>query len=187
MTRKLFSFLIMTVLVLTASICFSQEEAAQTPAAAVEVTEIEPFFYAAVAMKGSYDQHGDAFQTLMTHTNLQEAPVDMQMFGIYYSDPSQVPVDSLMWEVGMKMTEAKELTSPLTCKKWDASLMASIHYKGSFNETDAVYGVLYGWIMQNGYTPVGPVMEKFLSIPEQDNTGAWSGEVEICTPVQKAQ
>lgn len=183
MMRKIVSFIIGFVLI--TSVCFAQDQTVQTPAADVQITEVAPFYYAAVVMTGSYAQHSDAIQNLMTQTNLQEVPVDMEMFGIYYSDPSQVPEDSLLWEVGMKMTEQKELTDPLTLKKWEYPLIASIQYSGSFDETDSVYSALFGWIAQNNYVPAGPVMEKFVSIPQQDEAGVWSGEVEICVPVQK--
>jgi AraC family transcriptional regulator len=187
------SGLLAAVLMLAIVLPLVAQEQAQTPPAApaatlsaVEVKQITPYRYAALMMKGSYDQHSSAFQHLYQLAGEQNLGYDFQIFGIYFSDPSQVPVDQLDWQVGFALTEGQQIKEPLVEQKWDYEQIAVLTYDGPFNEEmNKGPQALMTWIMSNGYTPVGPMMEKYLTMPTQNEQGIWTGAVEISEPVKK--
>jgi effector-binding domain-containing protein len=153
----------------------------------VEVREVKPFWYCCVEMTGSYEQHSDAFQTLYEQAGAQGLGMDFSPFGVYYNAPSQVAESELKWDVGLELAEKKEVKEPLVLKEWQHELVAVALYEGSFS--GEAFGLahqkLLEWVTQNGYTPAGPSMEKYLSMPAQNSEGEWAGTVEIILPVQK--
>ena len=163
------------------------EKTADVPKEApIQIKEIEAFTYCALEMKGSYDQHGIAFNNLFAVAGSQRLPLDTAPFGIYFSDPSNTPEEELKWEVGIEIAEGTEVKRPLIAKKWQHMTVASKIYTGAFTEEamgDA-YGELMGWVRENGYFVCGPALERFLSEPEIDAEGGMSGAIEILIPVQ---
>ncbi len=167
------------------------QEESEEPAkeeSAVTVKEIEPYFYAALEMTGSYEQHEQAFQTLYEQANSQGVPTDQPPFGVYYDNPETTPEEELKWEIGLPLPQEKKVKEPLKRKKWDYTAVATLDYTGPWNEEMAdAYLKIFGWIEQNGYYPVGPVMEVYLGQPTQNEKGEWSGTVNIMVPVSKAE
>lgn len=154
----------------------------------IAVREIEPYDYVALEMTGTYDQHGQAFQTLYTSAGEQGLPMGQMPFGIYWNSPDDTAEEDLKWEIGFPQAEAKEVSEPLKNKKWEFTSLAVTTYKGTFGEDQAAaYQALFMWIGKNGYKPAGPVMEKYLCMPRQTEDGGWEGCVEIMVPVEKAQ
>ena len=153
----------------------------------VEVVEIEPFFYAAVEMTGSYEQHGQAFMTLMGSAGQQGIPMNEAPFGIYHNSPEDTPEAELKWEVGMPLPEEKELAAPIVLKKWEFTTVAQRDFEGAIDgdEMQAVYYGMYEWITANGYELAGPMLERFLSMPAANEKGEMVGKVQIVFPVQK--
>jgi DNA gyrase inhibitor GyrI len=163
---------------------------AQAAAAdSIRLIPVDPYFYCVLEMKGSFDQHGSAFQNLYQQAGMQGLPMSAVPFGLYWNSPTDTPVDSLKWELGFALQEAKTLTAPLVLKKWEYPLVASIAFDGVYGSEsqNATTGRLFGWIQQNGYKPAGPLMEKFLTMPTPTADGAWSGKVEIVVPVAEAK
>ena len=161
----------------------------KTKEAPIQIKEIEPFTYCALEMKGSYDQHGIAFNNLFAVAGSQRLPLDKAPFGVYLSDPANTPEEELKWEVGFEIAEGTELKRPLVAKKWQHTTVVSKIYTGSFSEEamSAVYGELMGWVKENGCFVCGPSLERFLSEPEFDEQGGMSGTIEIFIPVQKGK
>jgi effector-binding domain-containing protein len=155
----------------------------------IQIKEIEPFTYCALEMKGSYDQHGIAFNNLYAIAGSQRLPLDRAPFGIYISDPASAPEEELEWEVGFEIDEGTELKRPLVAKNWPHTTLTSKIYTGSFSEEAmaAAYAEIMGWIQENGYSVCGPWLERFLSEPTIDAQGGMSGTIEILIPVKKAE
>ncbi len=163
----------------------AKDEAAAVPK--VEVAEMEPFDYAAIEMKGSYEQHPQAFMKLYSAAAQQGIPISDAPFGIYYNSPDETPEEELVWEIGMPVENADQLQPPIVLKRWDHTLVARMRYDGSIEDEDmrAAYAGISGWIDRNGYEPAGPIMERFLIMPSQDEKGGFEGSVLIIFPVQK--
>lgn len=170
--------------VLLASWALAAEEGTTSD---VMVEEIEPFYYAAVEMTGNYDQHEQAFQTLYGQLSVQGITQQDAPFGIYYDDPSQVPVDSLKWEIGIALPAEKELKEPLTLKKWEYPTLVTMDYEGPFSDEamGAMYGKIFGWMESNNYSAAGPIMEKYMSEMTQNADGQWIGKIKMMVPATK--
>ena len=153
---------------------------------AFQIKEIEPFNYVAVEMTGSYEQHPMAFETLYSQAGMLGLDMSVPSFGIYFGDPSSMPEEELKWEIGLPAGQISEVKEPLIIKEWTSTLMVSTMYEGPFNdEFFAAYQKAFQWIGENSYRPAGPMMEKYFSIPGQDEKGNWAGKVEILIPVEK--
>jgi effector-binding domain-containing protein len=155
---------------------------------AIEVKTIKPYTYIAVEMKGSYEQHEQAFGILYQESGTQGITLADYPFGIYYNNPQDTPQDSLVWEIGTAISDVDSVTAPLVLKTFPFTSLASMIYEGAFNdEMQAAYGQLYGWIFQNGYQVAGPLQEMYMTMPSPDENGSWVGQVEILVPVQKTE
>ena len=152
-----------------------------------KVTMVEPFYYAALEMTGSFDQHGEAFNTLYGMAGKLMLDMSQPSFGVYYSDPESTPEAELKWELGLPVSENQKLEEPLKLKKWEFKLLATKIHNGSFSSEamQGSYSALFQWITENQYAPAGPMMEKYLGPPTMNEKGEWCGEVEILMPVQK--
>lgn len=163
------------------------QEAAKTDA--ITLKTVEPFFYAAIEMSGSYDDHSSAFSSLYEQAGIQNLDMQQAPFGVYYNNPTDTPTEELKWEIGLPLSSEKELKDPLKLKKWDYTQIVTRLFTGSYS-SEAMgnsYIEMFTWIQANGYVPAGPMVQKFVTNPEQNTDGEWVGTVEMCQPVQKAQ
>ena len=154
----------------------------------ITVETIEPFYYAAVEMTGSYEKHGEGFETLYQQIQSQGLETGEQMpFGIYYDDPAQVPIDSVKWDVGMALPEEQELQEPLTLKKWEHTTLVTMEYEGPITDEHMaiLFGKLFGWMEAENYRVSGTVMEKFMSEMTQNDQGQWVGKIKLLLPATK--
>jgi AraC family transcriptional regulator len=153
----------------------------------IQLKEIKPFVYCALEKTGSYNQHGEAFVKLYEEATKQSLDFDETPFGIYWNNPQDTPTEQLKWELGLILLTEQELKTPLTLKKWEMTNLITQNYEGPFDspEMGKLYGGLFQWMGKNGYAPAGPMMEKFLGQPTQNDAGQWCGKVEIIWPIQK--
>ena len=153
----------------------------------VTVKDIKPYFYCAVEMTGSYDQHEDTFTTLYEQAGMQGLGTDFNSFGIYYDDPNDTPVEQLTWELGFALADSVIVNAPLVVKKWDYKKEAGLLYNGSFDSPEFVdaHIKLYEWLGKNNKMPVGPLMEKYMEMPTQNAEGGWVGKIRILLPIEK--
>ena len=153
----------------------------------VEVKEMPSFFYCSLEITGSYEQHETAFNTLNSEVNKQKLKTDPAIFGIYFDNPSMTSAEELHWEIAMELKEKQTVKKPLKLKEWKFPLVALKHYEGPFNE-DALgpaFMAIFKWIAVNGYIPAGPMIEKYISMPEKNKAGELCGKIEILIPVKK--
>jgi AraC family transcriptional regulator len=172
----------MMILGMTASL------GAQTAASdsSVQIKTVNPFFYAALEMKGSYQQMEASFGTLFGEAGKQGLGMNMP-FGVYFSDPAVTPEADLKWEVGMALSDSAAVQPPLVLKKWAYTQTANMIYEGPFSDIGQAYGKLFGGIAEKGYVPAGPVREVYFGPPTQDDQGRTVGKIEIIVPVMKKQ
>jgi AraC family transcriptional regulator len=168
----------------------SQPNPAPTPSAeSVRIMPVEAFSYAAVEMRGTYDQSAAAFQSLYQNAGMQGLPMTSTPFGLYWNSPENTPVDSLRWELGLMVPDSTTAAAPLVLKKYRPTEAAALFFEGVYGspEQNAAYGVLFGWVSANGYRPAGPMMERYLNMPTQTADGKWTGRVEMVLPVEKTK
>ncbi len=152
----------------------------------VEVKAVTPFRYAALEMKGDYAQHGEAFQRLYELAARQNLGYPNEVIGIYFDDPMQVPAEDLRWLLGFALSEGQQAQEPLVEKRYDYPMIAQIVYRGPYTEEmSSAYQELMSFVMSNGYSIAGPVMQKYIGMPTMNSQGQWSGTLEISLPVSK--
>lgn len=173
-----FGILLMTAITLSAQPSHTLSD--------VQVKQIEPFRYAALEMIGDYEQHQQAFPKLYELAISQNLGYAIEVFGVYFNDPSQVPVEQLKWELGFELSEGQTVKEPLVEKKWEYTQIATITYTGPFtDEMGSAMEALFTWVMSNGYSPAGPMVQKYVVMPTQNEQGQWVGTIESVLPVQK--
>lgn len=193
--KNLLLFIVVIILV-SGALAIAQEttQAQTTPKTTIKVDsiqlkEVKPFSYCALEKTGSYDQHQEAFMKLYEEASKQAVDYDEVPFGIYWNNPQSTPVEQLKWELGFAMLSESELKAPLLLKKWEWTTLASQGYEGPYDspEMGKLYGKMFQWIAQKGYAPAGPMIEKFLAQPVQNEAGQWCGKVEIVLPIVKVK
>jgi effector-binding domain-containing protein len=155
----------------------------------VRLVKTEPFSYAALEMTGSYAQHGTAFQNLYQEAGKQGLPMNAAAFGVYWNSPQNTAEADLKWEIGLVVPDTQKVAAPLKLKKWEFPQSASITYQGGFDSPSLgkAYQALFDWMGKNGYHVAGPMMEKYLGMPMQNEKGEWVGKIEISMPVEKSK
>jgi len=88
-------------------------------------------------------------------------------FGVYYNSPQEVPVEELMYEVGMPFAGEAVEEGRVKIKTVQEKLVLSSVHKGPYNEVGKVYGAIAQYAYQNGYEIIGPPMEIYLSDPNE--------------------
>ncbi len=151
----------------------------------VQLMESNSFYYCTLEMTGSYEQHPEAFTRLMNFCSANN--IEMMPAGIYWNSPSNTEPEDLKWELAVFIPNDMKVDEPLKVKKWDYSQCASVDFDGVFLSADEskVISEIYKWISDNGYSPVGPMVRKFLNQPMQTPDGQWAGKAQIIVPVEK--
>jgi len=153
----------------------------------VAVKKTEPRTVAFLAKKGPYSQLSNAFSELYGLLQEKGYKPAGPPCGVFFNSPQQVPEQELLWElqwpVSGKVAPAGPDKRGFGVKNLPATEVACTMHKGPFDQVGAVYGALFGWIMQNGYEVAGPSEEVYLSDPA--STPAAELQTEIRFPVRK--
>jgi hypothetical protein len=159
------------------------------PRDSVRLVPVETFSYAALELKGSYDQHSTAFMDLYQNAGGQGLSMSATPFGLYFNSPEDTPADALVWELGLPCPDTAKVVAPLVLKRYAYPLTAALFFEGVYGspEQNAATGSLFGWIQANGYRPAGPMMERFVTMPAPTGNGGYSGRVEMVIPVEKVK
>ncbi|BDZ66748.1 GyrI-like domain-containing protein [Methanobacterium ferruginis] len=88
-------------------------------------------------------------------------------FCVYFNSPHEVPVEDLMYEVGMPFAGEAEEKGRVKIKITPEQLVLSTVRKGSYSECAVAYGEIAKYAYQNGYEIVGPPMETYISDPHE--------------------
>lgn len=102
--------------------------------------------------------------------------------GVYFDDPSQVPQDSLRWEIQQSIAEAtleKQFTDDIGIKTVEPMFVAVTYHKGAYEKVGEIYGALFGWIGKNGYEVMGAPREIYWKCPKTTPVEKLLAEVQI--------
>ncbi len=134
---------------------------------------------------GPYITVGKAFETLygcLMSRGLFRP--DMQMVGIYYSDPTAVPEDELKSRACLVFDGTVPAEAPLVETVIPETRCAVLTYKGPYADMKAAYDWLFGqWLPQSGAEPGDrPCFEIYLNNPR--DTPPTELLTEICLPLK---
>jgi len=104
-------------------------------------------------------------------------------FGVYFNSPQEVPVEELLYEVGMPFAGEAEEEGRVKIKTIPAQLVLSTIYKGPYSEAGMAIGALAEHAYKNNYEIIGPPIEIYLSDPNE--TPESELLTEMCFPVMK--
>lgn len=152
----------------------------------VAVKEIEAFAYCCLTHKGPYTEIENVIAQLMPTMQSQNIMPMGPMIGVYYNDPAQVAPEELEWEIGFPVAEQAMPQSPLEKKVWSFTTVAAAVHKGAYEETGQTYAKIFEWMEANGYEQVGPVLEKYLTMPMPE-TKPEDLRSEIWVPCKKSK
>lgn len=111
-------------------------------------------------MKGSYQQHPEAFGRLGTFLSGRNVKPEGPIFGRYYSDPS-VGEANLVWEVGVAVPAGTTAEAPFEVKDIPSALTAVHAHQGALEELGSAWGTMIQWVTTNGYRVAGPPTQVF--------------------------
>ncbi|MCD1632221.1 AraC family transcriptional regulator [Martelella mediterranea] len=109
---------------------------------------------------------------------------DMQMVGIYYSDPGLVAEEELQSFAGLVVPAGFTPPAGLTLREIAGGRYAVLRHKGPYAELHKAYGWFYGsYLPANGYEPAdAPPVEVYLNNPRE--VAPQDLLTEICIPIK---
>lgn len=151
----------------------------------VELREENARIVAGVPHTGSYMEVDKAFGEAvgkMAAAGLFQP--DMQMVGIYYSDPGLVVEEELQSFAGLVVPAGFTPPEGLALREIDGGRYAVLRHKGPYAELHKAYGWFYGsYIPANGYEPAdAPPVERYLNNPREVTPQDLI--TEICIPIK---
>lgn len=155
--------------------------AAPAPAApmrALKVITTEPAHVVVLPMKGSYQQHPEAFAQLGTFLGSKGLTPSGPPFARYFSDPTSTPESDLTWEVGFPVAAAAKVEPPYEAREVPATLTAVREHDGPMEELANAWPAFIGSVFSEGYQIAGPATQVFKG--DMPNM-----RVEMRIPVQK--
>lgn len=121
-----------------------------------------------VSMHGPYAQIPEAMGQLYSWVEehgLQPAGMPV---GVYLDDPQSVDASMARWEVRTPVVgDPPVIAEPngLGVKRVEPHLVASVMYRGDYDQIAPTYGELGEWVESHGYEVVGPPEELYYSDP----------------------
>lgn len=88
-------------------------------------------------------------------------------FGIYFNSPHEVPVEELMYEVGMPFDGDADEEGRVKIKAVPEQLVLSTVYEGPYSGCGTAIMALVQYAQKNGYEIVGAPIETYISDPNE--------------------
>jgi effector-binding domain-containing protein len=149
----------------------------------IEEKKIQERQVACITYKGPYDELpillGEVVGFIMAKSLQMMGPP----YGVYFNSPQEVPVEELIYEVGMPFAGKTEEEGRVKIKTVPAQLVLSTIHKGPYSEGGMAIGALAEHAYKNNYEIIGPPMEIYLSDPNE--TPERELLTEMCFPVIK--
>ncbi len=180
--KKAYYFFIVVLLFLT--LTFNLFAAKSTQETGVEVKTVKSFAYCCIHHVGSFTEIENVINQIFPVMQSQNISPGGSMIGVYYSDPQAVAPEDMEWEIGFPCSAQVSPIKPLEKKIWEFELVASAIHTGPYENAGETYLKIFEWMEANGYEAVGPMLEKYLSMPTPD-TDPETLRAELWVPVQK--
>jgi len=149
----------------------------------IKVINTETFVYVSITYQGEYSEVPQAINMLMYNTRRQNILPAGPTFGLFPFSPLEEQKDTPQWEVGFPVNPPINPQAPLQLKEWPATKVAVITCPGTPTEKRKAYTALFNWLEENNYQQDGPIIERYLSLPEE--TSISPGNIEIWLPIKR--
>ncbi len=134
----------------------------------VEIRNEPAMRLAAMPHKGPYFEINRAFEKLSALMAARGLfPFSDRMIGVFYDDPSTVPVDRLRSHAAFSLRQEMTLDAPLEAVSLPEGRQAVLTYTGPYAGLPAAYDQLYAlWLPASGEEPAdSPTFEVYLNSP----------------------
>jgi effector-binding domain-containing protein len=149
-----------------------------------EIKDITPFTYAYLECKGSYAQIPAKINEFMGLFFKQGLIPLGNFFATYLNSPQQVKEEELQWRLGFPVNADATVAAPLEKGEFKATKAAVYLYIGPYENIGYAYGKIHGFCEQQGYSPIGPTIEKYLD-PNPQAVKPEELRTEVNVPVLK--
>jgi effector-binding domain-containing protein len=137
----------------------------ETEEGKVQIKQAAVFAYCCIQHKGPFTQIEAIIGQLMGAMQSQNITPAGPMMGVYYNSPMEVASSELEWEIGFPIMAQAQPETPLKKKVWEYSQVASIVHVGAYEDTGTSIMKVAEWMQANGYVQIGPVLERYLTMP----------------------
>ncbi len=144
----------------------------------VSIITSQPVKYEYKEMRGSYSQHTEMINYLLTVAKEANSPA---IFAVYPDDPDLVAESELKWQIGFELPTHKQINSGLLTRNIEKSLIAKL--PSNVLETPRDGKKLLAWIDLNGYVQTKPTMVRFPLNELESNLK--NPVIEIIIPIAK--
>lgn len=175
---------ILIVVLLSSALASNLSADRSTQETDIEIKTVQSFAYCCIHHVGPFTEIENIISQIFPVMQSQNISPGGAMIGVYYSDPQVVAPENMEWEIGFPCSAQVSPLKPLEKKVWSFEQVASAIHAGPYEKTGETYIIIFEWMEANGYEQVGPVLEKYLSMPTPDTDPA-TLRAEIWIPVQK--
>ena len=154
-----------------------------SPAQEVKVKNTEPFVYVTITYQGYYSEVSQAINMLMYNARRQNILPAGPTFGLFPFSLLEEQKGTPQWEVGFPVNPPLNPQAPLQLKEWPATKVAVISCPGTPTKKKEAYTALFNWLEENNYQQAGPIIERYLSLPEAISISP--GNIEIWLPIKR--
>lgn len=136
-----------------------------------------------IAYKGSYDEIPVLMGEIVGFIMAKGLQIMGAPFGVYFNSPHEVPIEELMYEVGMPFSGEAGEEGRVKIKTVPEQLVLSTIYEGPYSECGTAIAALAEYAYKHGYEIVGPPIETYISDPNETPENELI--TEMCFPVMK--
>ncbi|MCI0471756.1 MAG: GyrI-like domain-containing protein [Candidatus Aminicenantes bacterium] len=149
----------------------------------IVIKDMEPFWFAAMECKGSFNQMEQKMGIFMQEFFKQGLAPAGAVLGIYYNDPKQTKEEDLLWAVGFTVAADANVQAPLKKEQTCFKQAAVYLHIGPYQELGKAYDKVLKYIDENGYKIVTATYERYLNDP--GSVKPEEIQTEIIVPVEK--
>lgn len=147
------------------------------------IKDVNPFYYCSLHKKGPYSLMSGAIGELWLLMQKQGIHPTGTLFGVYLNSPQMVEEVALEWLVAIPISDLPEPKAPLEKKKWTFERVVSGIHTGPYDKVGETLQEMMNWLLKNGHSIAGPILEKYLTTPRPDSDPA-QNKTEIWIPIR---
>ena len=134
--------------------------------------------YVFVEQRGDYRKVRDSVEELFRQAESQGIQPAGPLFGLFYDDPGQVPLEQLRARMCLPVSGAQSVRAPLAYDVLESKPVVYCIAGGPYHEVPRSYAGVIRYLEERGWVEAGPWRETYLN-PEAVRTGE-----ELLTEVQ---
>lgn len=150
--------LVFVVVILLSLVMISAEQE-------VVIKDTNPFWYASMAFKGSFQQMQVNINQFMQEYFGQGLAIMGPGVSLYHNSPLEVKEAELEWEFGFTVAEDTVVKEPLKKTQVKGAKAAVYMHIGPYEGLPQAWEKVNKWITEQGYEAVYPVYDRYLNNP----------------------